>query len=159
MLKPVRFLVPLVLLGGCSRIPLIYWLETRFERHLLNFRAGGFLLQTQSRCPLLWCWQLLHSQFNREASLFSSRNPLSQITPLRPPTSCASHVALEIGCNVIKQMGSCVQRSLLRNAAFPNCNWDCRSQLLPPCSGYQPSSETCYLRLRRKGFIYMYISL
>lgn len=35
---------------------------------------------------------------------------------------------------------------------FSSCNSDCRSQLLPPHSGYQSSCEICSLRLRRKGF-------
>lgn len=96
--------------------------------------------------------QLPHSLFNTKASLSKSRNPLHQIPPLRPPASCVSHVALEIVCNIMKQTGYCVQRSLRRNAAFPSCKCDCTSQLLPPCSGYQLSSETCYLRLRTKGF-------
>lgn len=73
---------------------------------------------------------------------------------IRPATSYVSHVALEIGCGITKQMGCSVQRSLMRIAAIPSCSSDCGSQLFPPCSGYQQSWEICYLRLRRKAVQY-----
>lgn len=153
MLKPVSFLVTLVLVGGCPSIPLIYWWGTSLQCCLFSVCAGGSLLQSPS-CPLLQCWKFLHSQFNAEGSPHSSRSPLCQKPPLRLPASCGSHAALELGCGFMKQMGCSVQRSLMKNAAIPSCNSDCGSQLFPPCSGYQQSWEICYLRLRRKPVQY-----
>lgn len=90
------------------------------------------------------------SSTQRVGSLSSPRSPLCQKPPLKLPASCVSHVALETGCGVTKQMGCSVQRSLMKNAAIPSCNSDCGSQLFSLCSGYQQSWEICYLRLRRK---------